>query len=167
MDRKSLGASLRMALVVLTALAAIVASTGITAAAADHWIGTWKLNLAKSKYNPPELAPKSQTVTREAVEGGMKLVSDGIDAQGKATHNEYTAKFDNKEYPWTGQVNADTISLIRLDEEYYESIWKLKGEVTITSQTVVSRDGKTLTTNQFGKDAQGRTISNMTVYDKQ
>jgi len=167
MDRKSLGASLRMTLLALSASAAIVATTGITAAAADHWIGTWKLNLARSKYNPPELAPRSQTVTREAVDGGMKLVTDGIDAQGKATHSEFTAKFDNKEYPWTGQVNADRISLIRLDEEYYESIWKLKVEVTITSQTVVSRDGKTLTTTQFGKDAQGRTIGNMTVYDKQ
>jgi hypothetical protein len=160
MHRKSLGVSLALA------LAAIVATTTVTAAA-DHWLGTWKLNLAKSRYNPPELAPKSQTITREAVEGGMKLVSDGVDSQGKPTHNEYTAKFDNKDYPWKGQVNADTISLIRLDEEYYESTWKLKGEVTITAQTVVSRDGKTLTTNQFGKDAQGRTISNMSVYDKQ
>ena len=113
------------------------------------------------------MAPKSQTVTREAVEGGMKLVTDGIDAQGKATHSEFTAKFDNKEYPWTGQVNADRISLIRLDEEYYESIWKLKGEVTITSQTVVSRDGKTLTTTQVREGcAQGRTIGNMTVYHR-
>src|SRR5947209_5665203 len=86
MHRKSLGVSLALA------LAAIVATTTVTAAA-DHWLGTWKLNLARSKYNPPELAPKSQTVTREAVEGGMKLVSDGIDAQGKPTHNEYTAKF--------------------------------------------------------------------------
>lgn len=160
MHRNSLGLSLALA------LAAIVATTSVTAAA-DHWLGTWKLNLTKSKYNPPELAPKSQTVTREAVDGGMKLVTDGVDAQGKPTHSEYTAKFDNKDYPWAGQVNADTISLIRLDEEYYESIWKLKGEVTITAQTVVSRDGKTLTTGQFGKDAQGRSVSNMTVYDKQ
>ena len=163
MHRKSLGVSLTLTLLTL---AAIVATTSVTAAA-DHWLGTWKLNLARSKYNPPELAPKSQTITREAVEGGMKLVSDGVDSQGRPTHNEFTAKFDNKDYPWPGQANADTIALIRLDEEYYESTWKVKGEVTITSQTVVSRDGKTLTTNQFGKDAQGRTISNMTVYDKQ
>jgi len=160
MHRRSLGVSLALA------LAAIVATTSVTVAA-DHWLGTWKLNLAKSKYNPPELAPKSQTITREAVEGGMKLVSDGVDSQGRPTHSEYTAKFDKKDYPWTGQVNADTISLIRLDEEYYESTWKLKGEVTISAQTVVSRDGRTLTTNQFGKDAQGRTVSHMTVYDKQ
>jgi hypothetical protein len=160
MHRRSLGFSLALA------LAAIVATTGTTAAA-DHWLGTWKLNLTRSKYNPPDLAPKSQTITREPVEGGMKVVTDGIDAQGKATHTEYTAKYDKKDYPWTGQANADTISLSRIDEEYIEATWKLKGEVTITSQTVVSRDGKTLTTNQFGKDAQGRTISHMTVYDRQ
>jgi hypothetical protein len=163
MHRNSLGVSVAS---VLLALAAIVATSG-RIAAADHWLGTWKLNLAKSRYNPPGLAPKSQTMTREAVEGGMRLVTDGLDAQGKATHTEYTAKYDKKDYPWSGQTNADTISLTRIDEEYIEATWKLKGEVTITSQTVVSRDGKTLTTNQFGKDAQGRTISHMTVYDRQ
>jgi hypothetical protein len=160
MHRQSLAVSLAVA------LAAIVATTGAVTAA-DHWLGTWKLNLARSKYNPPDLAPKTQTMTREPVEGGMKLVIDGVDAQGKPTHSEYTARYDKKDYPWTGQPNADTISLIRIDEEYLEAIWKLKGETTITTQTVVSRDGKTLTTNQFGKDAQGRTINNMSVYDRQ
>jgi len=160
MHRKSLGVAVALALV------AIVATAGVTAAA-DHWVGTWKLNLAKSRYSPPELAPKSQTITREAVEGGVKIVTDGVDAQGKATHNEYSGRFDGKDYPWPGQVNADTISLLRIDDEYYETIWKLKGEVTITSNTVVSKDGRTLTTTQSGKDAQGRTVLNMTVFDRQ
>jgi hypothetical protein len=160
MHRKSRDVSIALA------LAAIVATTGVIGAA-DHWLGTWKLNLAKSKYNPPEMAPKSQTITREAVDGGMKLVTDGIDGQGKATHTEYSAKFDGKDYPWTGQANADTVSLLRIDDEYYEAIWKLKGEVTITSNTVVSKDGKTLTTTQSGKDAQGRVVLNLTVFDRQ
>jgi hypothetical protein len=160
MHRQSLGVSL------VLALAAMIATAGVTAAA-DHWVGTWKLNLVKSKYSPPELAPKSQTITREAVEGGMKIVTDDVDAQGKATHNEYSGRFDGKDYPWAGQANADTISLLRIDDEYYEAIWKLKGEVTITSNTVVSKDGKTLTTTQSGKDAQGRTVLNMTVFDRQ
>jgi hypothetical protein len=160
MHRQLFGACLALA------LAAIVATTGVTAAA-DHWVGTWKLNLAKSKYSPAELAPRSQTVRREAVEGGMKLVTDGIDAQGKAMHSEYSAKFDGKDYPWTGQAYADTVSLLRIDDEYYEAIWKLKGEVTITSNTVVSKDGTTLTTTQTGKDAQGRTVLNRAVYDRE
>ena len=149
------------------ALAAVIVATAGIAGAADHWLGTWKLNLAKSKYDPPELAPKSQTITRVAVEGGMKIITDGVDAQGQATHNEYSARFDGKDYPWTGQANADTISLLRIDDEYYEAIWKLKGEVTITSNTVVSKDGKTLTTTQSGKDAPGRTVLNKTVFDRQ
>jgi len=160
MHRQLFGVSLALA------LAAIVATTPVTGAA-DHWLGTWKLNLAKSRYNPPDLAPRSQTITREAVDGGLKLVTDGVDAQGKATHTEYSAKFDGKDYPWTGQANADTVSLLRIDDEYYEAIWKLKGEVTITSNTVVSKDGKTLTTTQSGKDAQGRVVLNMTVFDRQ
>ena len=97
----------------------------------------------------------------------MKIVTDGVDAQGKVTHNEYSAKFDGKDYPWTGQANADTIALLRIDDEYYEAIWKLKGEVTITSNTVVSKDGNTLTTTQSGKDAQGRVVLNMAVFDRQ
>jgi len=160
MHRTTLGVSFALA------LAAIVATTGGTAAA-DHWLGTWKLNLAKSRYNPPEMAPKSQTIRRESSDGGLKIVTDGVDAQGKPTHNEYSAKFDGKDYPWTGQVNADTISLLRIDDDYYEAIWKLKGDVTITSNTVVSKDGQTLTTTQSGKDAQGRVVLNMTVYDRQ
>jgi hypothetical protein len=151
---------------VLLALAAIVATTRVTVTA-DQWLGTWKLNLAKSRYNPPELAPKSQTIKREAAESGMKLVTDSVDAQGKATHTEYSARFDGKDYPWTGQANADSIALLRIDDEYYEATWKLKGEVTMTSNTVVSKDGKTLTTTQSGKDAQGRTVLNMSVYDRQ
>jgi hypothetical protein len=161
MYRRSRGVSLALAL----ASTMIVATAGVTGAA-DHWLGTWTLNLAKSRYNPPDLAPKSQTITREAVDGGMKLVTDGVDAQGKATHTEYSARFDGKDYPWTGQANADTISLLRIDDEYYEAIWKLKGEVTITSNTVVSKDGRTLTTTQSGKDAQGRVVLNMTVFDR-
>jgi len=148
------------------ALAALVATTGALGAA-DHWLGTWKLNLAKSRYNPPELAPRSQTIKREAVEGGMKIVTDGVDAQGKVTHNEYSARFDGKDYPWTGQANADTIALLRIDDEYYEAIWKVTGEVTMTRNTVVSKDGNTLTTTQSGKDAQGRVVLNMAVFDRQ
>jgi hypothetical protein len=163
MQRSAHGVSLAT---VSLALAAIVATTGVIVAA-DHWLGTWKLNLAKSRYNPPDLAPKSQTIRREAAEGGMKLITDGVDAQGKATHTEYSARFDGKDYPWTGQANADSIALVRIDDEYYEATWKLKGDVTITSNTVVSKDGKTLTTTQSGKDAQGRTVLNMSVYDRQ
>src|SRR5438552_10948802 len=74
-----------------------VAAFALTASAADMLAGTWKLNVAKSKYSPGP-APQSNMVKFEAIDGGIKLVADGLDSQGKKTHNEYTAKYDGKDY---------------------------------------------------------------------
>jgi hypothetical protein len=148
----------------LAAVAVFIA--GRTVLAADNWLGTWKLNTAKSKYSPGPM-PKSQTLKQEAWEGGMKLTTDGTDADGKTTHAEYAAKYDGKDYPWKGNPNADMISVKRIDDNSYETVWKLKGKVTITSKTTVSRDGKSRTTTQTGTDAQGKTVNNVVVYDKQ
>ena len=49
----------------------------------DPAVGTWKLNLAKSKYNPANLAPKSQTVTIVAAGQGQKVNVQGVDSDGK------------------------------------------------------------------------------------
>jgi hypothetical protein len=55
----------------------------------------------------------------------------------------------------------------RLDDEYFQTTWKLKGEVMLLGSTLVSKDRKTITTTLFGKDTQGRKIAHVTVYDKQ
>jgi hypothetical protein len=43
----------------------------------------------------------------------------------------------------------------------------MPGKVTITSKVALSKDGKTLTNTQIGKDAEGHTVSLTAVYDKQ
>ena len=58
--------------------------------AADSNAGTWKLNTAKSTYSPGP-APTSNTVTIVAVDNGIHLTANGVDAAGKPTHVEYTA----------------------------------------------------------------------------
>src|SRR5262245_11332265 len=68
--------------------------------------GTWRINLAKSKYDPPALAPKSGTIKIEVTGDTIKIVNDGVDAQGRATHSEYTARFDGKDYPWKGTIDG-------------------------------------------------------------
>ena len=138
----------------------------VSALAADNWLGTWKLNTAKSKYSPGPM-PKNQTLKQEMSAAGMKATTDGVDGEGKPSHTEYVAKFDGKDYPWKGNLNADMISLKRIDDNTYEAVWKLKGKQTIVSKTVVSSDGKTRTSTQTGTDAQGRKVNNTVVYDKQ
>jgi hypothetical protein len=58
--------------------------------AADAFIGTWKLNEAKSKFSPG--TPKNLTVVYEAVDDNVKVTIDGTDGEGKPTHNEWTGK---------------------------------------------------------------------------
>lgn len=145
---------------------ALTLALGSLAFAAENWVGSWKLNAAKSKYSPGP-APKSLTLKFERSQGGIKLSSDGIDAQGKATHGEYVSKFDGQDVPWTGNPDADTAGAKRIDDNSYENVWKKGGKATVTARAAVSADGKTLTVTQTGKDAQGRSVNITSVYDKQ
>jgi hypothetical protein len=148
-------------------LLALFSMLGCTLWAADDpSLGTWKLNLAKSSYSPGP-APKSQIVKYEAWEGGFKVTIDTVTANGTAAHSEFAAKPDGKEYPWTGNPNADTATVKRINERHEESVWKKNGKVTITIENVISADGKTRTVTHTGKDAQGRTVHNVQFYDKQ
>jgi hypothetical protein len=76
--------------------------------ASDANMGTWKLNEAKSKL--PPMAPKNHTVVYEAAGDNMKVTVDGVDGEGKPAHNEWTGKFDGKDYPLTGDPASDTRS---------------------------------------------------------
>ena len=149
--------------------AVLTISVPVTAQAQDTWIGTWKLNLAKSKYEPANLAPKSQTIKQEAVAGGgMKSSTDGVDAQGKPTHTEQTTMFDGKPSEVKGAPDANTTRVYRrIDNRTYEYVQSVGGKLTTTVRTAVAADGKTRTVTTTGKDAQGRTVNNVAFYDRQ
>ena len=143
-----------------------------TAMGADMLAGTWKLNVAKSKYSPGP-APQSNTVKFDAIDGGIKLVADGSDSQGRKTHNEYTAKFDGKDYPTKpmldGKPNpnaADSVSYKKIDDYTYEVTAKLKGKTLNVARHSISKDGKTRTITTTGTNAQGQKLNDMTVFEK-
>jgi len=132
----------------------------------DPVIGTWKLNLAKSKFSPGP-PPKSQTVTFEAVGKGLKVTIKGTDAEGKPIDWQFTANFDGKDYPVSGNPDQDTTTLKRIDANTVEYIRKKAGKVVATLTSAVSKDGKTRTVTEKGVNAKGEKISNTSVYDKQ
>ncbi len=134
--------------------------------AADNWLGTWKLNVAKSKYVPGP-APKSQTLKFVASQDAITLTTDGVDAERKPTHGSYTTKFDGKDVPWEGNPDADMASPKRIDANSYENTWKKGGKVTVNAKVVVSKDGKTLTVSQTGKNAKGETVKTTSVFERQ
>jgi hypothetical protein len=152
--------------IVVVAAVLLIALAWSSAAAADQHSGTWKMNPAKSKYSPGPVA-KSVNLKIEADEKSVKIDAEGTDGDGNPTHVAYDAKFDGKDYPITGIPNADTVSVKRVGGDTIQATMKKGDQVVMTVTSKVSTDGKTRTSTFHGKDAQGRTVHNVVVYDKQ
>ena len=147
----------------------VVLGAGIVSLSAqviDPRIGTWKLNVAKSQFNPGP-ANQSLTVKVEPSGQGEKVATEAVNADGTRTATQYTANFDGKDYPLTGSQVADTVSLKRVDARTTERTDKKGGTVAQTLRRVVSQDGKTMTVTLKGKNAEGQDVNNVLVFEKQ
>jgi hypothetical protein len=133
--------------------------------AADPQMGTWKLNEAKSKFTPG--TAKFTTVTLKNMFGNIKVTGDGIDANGKPMHVEWSGKFDGKDYPVTGDPNGDTRSYTKVGDRTLEVTVKKNGKATVTARSVVSADGKSRSATVTGTTPKGKKFKNVAVYDKQ
>jgi len=100
-----------------------------------------KLNEAKSKFAPG--VPKNHTVVYETAGDNVKITVDGTDKDGKSTHNEWTGKFDGKDYPVTGDPTSDMRSYTKVGNRVLKMEVKKDGKVTVTGRIVVSPDSKT------------------------
>jgi hypothetical protein len=169
-------------------LGIIVTLFGIRLAAqdADPIIGTWVLNVAKSNFSPGQ-APKSESrtyvmegqetrVTSKGVSKPYKYVSvrqeikatsERVEGDGKSTTVEWTIVYDGKDRPMTGDVDADTVSLQRLDPLTTKFTQKKDGRVVIVGTVAISTDGRVMTITAEGINAKGQTIADVAVFEKQ
>jgi hypothetical protein len=135
----------------------------------DPWIGTWKLNLAESKYNPGP--PPRSTITKiEPWDGGLKYTVDTVSADGEQRHVEWSAKFDGKDNPVTGNPDIGTNAVKRINSHSYRVVAKKDGKVITTTTNVISRDGMKRTATATAKMAQltqGQNVTNVAVFDRQ
>ena len=133
---------------------------------ASPQMGTWKLNEAKSKF-APGTGKNTMVVYSDAMGGKVKITTDGVDANGKATHGEWTGKFDGKNYPVTGDATSDMRSYTQVDDRTLDFNVKKGGKVTITGRVSVAADGKSRTVTTSGTSAKGKKFKNIAVFDKQ
>ena len=141
--------------------------TGVTLAQSDPQVGVWKLNVAKSKYSPGP-APKSGTTRIEAAGSGVTVTVDQEIADGTKRHWTFTANYDGKDTPVTGNnPDADTVARTRINPTTVQTISKKGGKVTTTQTSAVSSDGKTRTVTTKGVNAKGEQVSNVAVYERQ
>ena len=151
----------------MLAAATFVVAVVASAQSKDPFVGTWRLNVAKSKYTPGP-APKSITSTYEAAGQGYKVSVRNEPATGAAQQFSYTTSLDGKDSPITGNnPNADAIAVKRIDATTLEAVNKKGGKVTTTQRNVVSADGKTRTVTTTGTDAQGQKVNTVAVFEKQ
>ena len=150
---------------ILLSLVALFAVSVACFAADNVNLGTWKLNEAKSKI--PAGAAKNTLVVYTATGDSFKCVVDGVDAAGKATHNEWTGKFDGKDYPVTGSLTADMRSYKVVNARTMQFTEKLAGKVATTGTITVSADGKSRSVTTTSTDAAGKKTSSASVFDKQ
>ena len=147
-------------------LALALCFAGVALSFADDVnMGTWKLNEAKSKLSPG--TPKNTTVVHMAMGDQVMVTVDGVDSDGKPTHNEWTGKYDGKDYPVTGDPNSDMRSVKQIDDHTLELTVKKSDKVTATGRIVVSSDGKSRTVTLSGTDPMGKEFQSTAVYDKQ
>ncbi len=152
--------------VTLVTAVAIIFAVAFAATANAQAVGTWKLNLAKSKYQKGQ-APKSATLVYEPAGAGIKVTVDQVPAEGPAIHYAYTANYDGKDVPVVGNPNADMAARTRVNATTTKLVNKKGGQILSTVTLVVSPDGKTLTITTTGKDGKGQNADSVAVYDKQ
>jgi hypothetical protein len=134
----------------------------VLAQATNPLIGTWELNVAKSK------APfKSGTTTVEAVGEGIRFIVDLEGTDGKKHHWEFTANYDGKDVPITGSSPyGDTVAVTRVNPRTTRTVAKNGGKVTTTHTLVVSADGKTRTATAKGVDKAGKPVDSVSYYER-
>jgi len=143
----------------------------------DPMVGTWKLNLEKSKFTTDYPAPKSETILIEQQDGGVKVTADPINFRGKPAHVIYSLMFDGKDYPVVGaprdaefgfeDPSTDTVAVKRIDPRTVSVIRKQSGKVVSTQKIAISNDGKERISDWKAENAKGEPITWMTIFDRQ
>jgi hypothetical protein len=149
-----------------TVLALVIAALPQSVfAQSDPFLGTWQLNLAKSKYSPGP-APKSQTVNIQAEGQGHKTTITITDPAGKTTTSVVMRTYDGMPHPVAGNPDYDTEAATRADP-YTVIISRMKGGKLVEAiSMIVSADGRTRTFTDTGVDATGG-FNDVAVSEKQ
>ena len=147
----------------------VVLAMAAIASGADNTLGTWKYDTGKSKPAPGVSPITNLTVTREAIDGGAKISAKGERADGSKIDTVTTAKYDGKEVAVTGTGLAwDSNAIKQADPNTLtEERSKKGGKYHSSVRTVVSKDGKTMTSTAKGTGTDGKPFTSVAVFDKQ
>jgi hypothetical protein len=152
--------------VVLAAIVVIAAvASGILLAQSNPFVGTWKLNLAKSK--DPGAFPKEETLQVQLVGSQRQVTIRGTSTNGLPI----SFKYEVPDKGGAGKVLAggpyDAVSGKRIDDNTREVSYMMRGKDVLQLRSAVSKDGHTMSLIVQGTDDHGKTFSGLAVFEKQ
>ncbi len=156
----------RFLILMLGSLLALPLTAARADVADDPVLGTWKLNVVRSKFTPGP-GWRSQMRTYRSTSTGVSVTWTGMNAGGETMRVSYTYAYDGRDYPMVGSANYDTLNAVRIDACTVRSEEKRGDKVVGIAVRTVSRDGKVLTITDDGTDRKGRAFSQILVFDRQ
>jgi len=151
---------------VLGTAAALAASESQRPTAADRVLGTWHLNIAKSKFNPGP-PPESQTRTYELYRDGIRTTVRTVYAGGNTAFVQFVSDYSGDQVPISGSPDADMIALKSVGANTAEATLFHAARAIGTVQRVISADGQTMTITVELNNVQGVRVVNVQVFEKQ
>jgi len=135
----------------------------------DPFIGVWKLNPQKSKYESGG-APTSFTRSYEDRGGGTIFMTTDVTIPQGSARTYLVYRRDGKPYPEAaaGVQSIRMVSVTATDPRTEDVYLIVDGKPSETPSTItISADGMTMTQVVSGRDAKGKAFTNTVVYDKQ
>ena len=143
-----------------------MAAAAVLLFGADPVIGTWKMNVAKSKFNPGP-APKNAHSTYTQDGDWISLKTVGTSADGTAVERTNRFKTDGGMYAFNGPTGPGKLSVKKIDDHTYESTTVLDAGGKVVSRNVYSKDGKTRTQTVSGVNSTGEKLNHVIVFERQ
>jgi hypothetical protein len=130
------------------------------------FVGTWKLNVEKSKLEGIAIDLGSTTARVEPDGAGLRGTVEITTPQGQIYRYSYPITLDGRPIKVTGTPEYDEIETRRVDDRTFTAICKKDGAVVFTERRAVSRDGKSITITRKGTNPQGLAYTATFAFDK-
>src|SRR4051794_8194005 len=146
-------------------LSVALSAFATTLFAQSPFVGTWKLETAKTKYTAGE-APKDVTLVIEEQGDNLHVAATGTNADGSPLSLKYMV-------PLKGGVGTvqngpyDSVRSKFVSANVRENSYAKGGKQLASRRVVVSNDGKTIRSTIKGVNSGGKVVAGTDVFEKQ
>ena len=149
-----------------TKLMLVLLGFAATLCAADPFVGTWKMNPAKTKFKVGT-APKEQSVTITEAGSDFNVKVAGTTADGAKISFSYTVPTAGGTGKFLETSSYDGIVGKRLGPAEREMSYMKGGKAVYTTHSKLSADGNSLSVISKGLAPTGKDVDGTVAYDKQ